>query len=73
MSVFRVNKGRTTKDDTKVNLRMFISVCFTSCKLVLDSYKLNLNMNDANNNYFEEYLTLKSLTYLKRKKHSFSY
>ena len=58
MSIFGVNKGRITKDDTKVNLRMFISVCFPRCKLVLDSYKLNLNMKDANNNYFEESIEL---------------
>ena len=50
---------------------MCIWVCIKRCKLILEDYKLSLNTDDENN-YFEEYLTLKKLN-LKRKKYSFNY
>jgi hypothetical protein len=51
---------------SKVDMRMCIWVCFQRCKLILDDYKLNLNMEDENNS-LDEYLTEKKLK-LKRKK-----
>ena len=56
---------------SKVDIRMCIWVCFQRYKLILDDYKLNLNVEDENN-YLDEYLTLKKLN-LKRKKYSFNY
>ena len=53
------------------DLRMCIWVCFQRCKLILDFYKINLNMEDENI-YLDEYLTLKKLN-LKSKKYSFNY
>ena len=56
---------------TKTNLRMCIWVLFQRYKLILNDYKINLNMEDENN-YLHEYLTLKKLN-LKSKKYSFNY
>ena len=56
---------------TKTNLRMCIWVLFQRYKLILNDYKINLNMEDENN-YLDEYLTLKKLN-LKSKKYSFNY
>ena len=46
-------------------------VGFQRCKIVLDYREIYLNMEDENN-YFDEYLTLKKLN-LKKKKYSFNY
>ena len=40
------------------NIRMCMWVCFQRCKIILNDYKINLNMEDENN-YLDEYLTLK--------------
>ncbi len=50
---------------------MCIWVGFQRCKIVLDYREIYLNMEDENN-YLDEYLTLKKLN-LKRKKYSFNY
>ena len=67
-------KGRSNMDNiklTKPNLRMCVWICFQRFKLVLDNYRLVLDMDDENN-YLDEYLTLKKLN-LKRKNYSFNY
>jgi hypothetical protein len=56
---------------TKTNLRMCIWVLFQRYKLILNDYKINLNMEDENN-YLDEYLTLNKLN-LKSKKYLFNY
>ena len=56
---------------TKTNLRMCIWVLFQRYKLILNDYKINLNMDDENN-YLDEYLTLNKLN-LKSKKYLFNY
>ncbi len=43
---------------SQVNMRKCIWVCFQRYKLILDDYKINLNMEDENN-FLDEYLTLK--------------
>ena len=50
---------------------MCFLVGFQRCKIVLDFREICLNMEDENN-YFDEYLTLKKLN-LKKKKFSFNY
>ncbi len=50
---------------------MCIWVIFQRCKVVLGRHELYLNMEDENN-YLDEYLTLKKLN-LKTKKYSFNY
>jgi hypothetical protein len=47
---------------------MCVWVCFQRCKLILDKHKLNLNMDDENND-LDEYLTLKNQN---EKKNSFN-
>ncbi len=44
---------------SKVDMRKCIWVCFQQYKLILDDYKINLNMEDENN-YLDEYLTKKN-------------
>ena len=57
---------------TKTDIRLCIWVLFQRYKLILlNDYKINLNMEDENN-YLDEYLTLKKLN-LKSKKYSFNY
>ena len=64
----RVDKIKLTKTD----IRLCIWICFQRYKLILNNdYKINLNMEDENN-YLDEYLTLKKLN-LKSKKYSFNY
>ena len=63
----RIDKIKLTKPD----LRMCIWICFKRCKIILNDYKINLNMEDENN-YLDEYLTLRKLN-LKSKKYSFNY
>ena len=41
---------------SKVNIRMCVWICSQRCKLILDDYILNLNMDDENN-YLDECLT----------------
>ena len=50
---------------------MCIWVLFERYKLILNDYKINLNMEDENN-YLHEYLTLNKLN-LKSKKYLFNY
>ena len=67
-------KEYTKTDKNKlsnVNLRICIWVCFQRCNIILDDYKLNLNMDDENNQ-LDEYLTLNKLN-LKTKKYLFHY
>ena len=61
------NKIKLSKKD----IRMCIWVGFQRCKIVLDYREIYSNMED-DNNYLDEYLTLKKLN-LKRKKYSFNY
>ena len=64
----RDNKIKLTNTD----IRLCIWVLFQRYKLILlNDYKINLNMEDENN-YLDEYLTLKKLN-LKSKKYSFNY
>ena len=63
----RVDKIKLTRPD----LRMCICICFQRYKLILNDNKINLNIEDENN-YLDEYLTLKKLN-LKSKKYSFNY
>ena len=56
---------------TKTNLRMCIWVLFQRYKLILNDYKIYLNMEDENN-YLDEYFRLRKLN-LKSKKYSFNY
>ena len=63
----KIDKIKLTKPD----IRMCIWVLFQRYKLILDDYKLFLNMEDENN-YLDEYLTEKKLN-LKSKKYSFNY
>ena len=63
----KIDKIKLTKPD----IRMCIWVLFQRYKLILDDYKLFLNMEDENN-YLDEYLTKKKLN-LKSKKYSFNY
>ena len=64
----RVDKIKLTKTD----IRLCIWVLFQRYKLILlNDYKINLNMEDENN-YLDEYFTLKKLN-LKSKKYSFNY
>ena len=64
----RVDKIKLTKTD----IRLCIWVLFQRYKLILlNDYKINLNMEDENN-YLDEYLTLEKLN-LKSKKYSFNY
>ncbi len=44
---------------------MCVWVCFQRCNLILDDYKLNLNMEDENI-YLDEYLTLKKIKFEKK-------
>ncbi len=46
---------------------MCIWVCFPRYKLILDAYKINLNMEDENN-YLDEYLT-ERIQFEKKKTH----
>ena len=62
----RVDKIKLTKPD----IRMCIWIWFQRYKFILND-KLNLNVEDENN-YFDEYLTLKKLN-LKKKNYSFNY
>ena len=55
---------------SKVYIRMCVWVCFKHCKLILDDYKIILDM-DEENNFFEEYLIFKKLNL--KKKYSFKY
>jgi hypothetical protein len=73
MEIIRVKKyAKTDKIKlSKVDIRMCIGVCFQQYKLILDDYKLNLNMEDENN-YFDEYLSKNKLN-LKTKKYSLNY
>ena len=64
-------KLKKTVKLTKTNLRMCIWVLFQRYKLILNDYKINLNMEDENN-YLDEYLTLNQFN-LKSKKYSFNY
>jgi hypothetical protein len=61
------NKIKLRRED----IRMCFWVGFQRCKIVLDYREIYLNMEDENN-YFDEYLTLKKLN-LKSKKYSFNY
>ena len=64
----RDNKIKLTKTD----IRLCIWVLFQRYKLILlNDYKINLNMEDENN-YLDEYLTLNKLN-LKSKKYLFNY
>ena len=64
----RVDKIKLTKTD----IRLCIWVLFQRYKLILlNDYKINLNMDDENN-YLDEYLTLNKLN-LKSKKYLFNY
>ena len=64
----RVDKIKLTKTD----IRLCIWVLFQRYKLILlNDYKINLNMGDENN-YLDEYLSLNKLN-LKSKKYSFNY
>ena len=62
----KIDKIRLGKD----NIRMCAWVCFKRCKLILDYYKLTLDIDDENN-YFDEYLILKELNL--KHKYSFKY
>ncbi len=55
MEIISVKKYAKMIKLSKVDMRMCIWVCFQRCKLILDDYKLNLNMEDENNN-LDEYL-----------------
>ena len=63
----QVDKIKLTRPD----LRMCIWVCFQRYFVILNNNKINLNMEDENN-YLNEYLTLKKLN-LKSKKYLFNY
>ena len=64
----RVDKIKLTKTD----IRLCIWVLFQRYKLILlNDYKINLNMGDENN-YLDEYFSLNKLN-LKNKKYSFNY
>ena len=63
----KIDKIKLTKPD----LRMCIWVLFQRCKIILEYYKLNLNMEDENN-YLDEYFRLRKLN-LKSKKDLFNY
>ena len=56
---------------TNQNLRICIWIFFQRYKLILDDYKLNINMEDENN-YLDEYFKLKKLN-LKKKNYLFNY
>ncbi len=56
---------------TKQNLRMCVWRFFQRYKLILNDYKINLNMEDEND-YLDEYFKLKELN-LKIKKYVFDY
>ncbi len=60
----KIDKIQLSIDET----RMCIWVCFKRCKLMLDDYEINLDMNDVNS-IFGEYLTLKNWNL--KKKYSF--
>ena len=62
----KIDKIRLDKD----NIRMCIWVCFKRCNFILDDYKLIIDSDDENN-FFEEYLTLKKLNL--KTKYSFEY
>ena len=52
----RVDKHKLTKPD----LRLCIWICLQRFKIILNDKKINLNIDDENN-YLNEYLTLKKL------------
>ncbi len=54
----KVNAKKDKIKLSKVDMRKCIWVCFQRYKLILDDYKINLNMEDENN-YSDEYLTFK--------------
>ena len=54
----KVNAKKDKIKLSKVDMRKCIWVCFQRYKLLLDDYKINLNMEDENN-FLDEYLTLK--------------
>ena len=56
---------------TNQNLRICIWVFFQRYKMILNDYKLNINMEDENN-YLDEYFKLNKLN-LKKKNYSFNY
>ena len=56
---------------TKPILRMCVWIFFQRYKLILNDYKINLNMEDENK-YLDEYLTVNKLN-LKKKNYSFIY
>ena len=56
---------------TNQNLRICIWIFFQRYKLILDDYKLNINMEDENN-YLDEYFKLNKLN-LKKKNYLFNY
>ena len=62
----KTDKIRLDKD----NIRMCIWVCFKRCNFILDDYKLTIDIDDEDN-FFEEYLTLKKLNL--KTKYSFEY
>ena len=62
----KTDKIRLDKD----NIRMCIWVCFKRCNFILDDYKLIIDIDDEDN-FFEEYLTLKKLNL--KTKYSFKY
>ena len=56
---------------TNQNHRICIWIFFQRYKLILNDYKINLNMEDENK-YLDEYLTVNKLN-LKKKNYSFNY
>ena len=56
---------------TNQNLRICIWIFFQRYKMILNDYKLNINMEDENN-YLDEYFKLNKLN-LKKKNYSFNY
>ena len=72
MEIIKIkNNAKTDKTRLdKGNIRMCIWVCFKRCNFILDDYKLIIDSDDENN-FFEEYLTLKKLNL--KTKYSFEY
>ena len=64
----KIDKIRLGKD----NIRMCAWVWFKCSKVILDYYKLTLDIDDENN-YFDEYLISKKLNLNLKKKYSFEY
>ena len=56
---------------TKPILRMFVWIFIQRYKLILNDYKINIDMEDEKN-YLDEYFRLRKLN-LKSKKYSFNY